>query len=65
MSCRPILRVATFTLFALVFISNLLAQTAIADLERLSTASRSLAAKSAPAVVGIVASGYAPGDGGF
>ena len=65
MSCRPILRVVTFTLLTLVFVSDLFAQTSIPDLERLSTASRSLAAKSAPAVVGIVASGYAPGDGGF
>ena len=45
--------------------SGAFAQNANVDLARLSTASQSLVEATAPAIVGVIATGYAPAEGGF
>lgn len=42
-----------------------LSQASVLEIEKLSIASRSLVERTAPAVVGIVATGYTPAEGGF
>lgn len=51
--------------FLLVSFQCAKSQSSASDIDKLSTASRGLVERTAPAIVGIVATGYTPGEGGF